>query len=545
MRVLRIFSGLAGALWLSTGLAAAQDFALIYGDVGQISSFRNEQGVTGEDFAAPLRAAGFTVVAPKNRSSANMRAVAGQIAALAADGQVDRLVIVALGPVAGSVQDSWVMSNEASNATSLDIGVTGVSVNALSDVAMLATGPAVILLAPGPKIETLGTGLTPGVQGFNRAGQVSYAVGRADRLSEIMGKLLDPGMSLAELARSAPKGVRLSGFLPKRIGLMGGVAPPPRAEDVETGFWQAVEGLDVVAGYQLYLETFAMGSRRAMARDAIDRLKSEPGRKARRAEEELTLSRDASRSVQRNLDLLGFDPRGIDGIFGPATRAAISAWQRDAGLQDTGYLNGNQLLRLNRQAKARANELEAEDRRRREEEARRDQAYWRDTGRSGDEAGLRAYLERYPEGEFSEVAQERLDEIETARRAETAQQETAAWDEARSADTGAAYKSFLSTYPDSGFSEAARARLRELEEVQRNAGQVASAKAEEKNIAATKVARLLIEQRLAQVGAKPGDVDGKFTRQTRKAIRRFQRHADLPVTGYVSRKTMVRLMGGR
>ena len=43
----------------------------------------------------------------------------------------------------------------------------------------------------------------------------------------------------------------------------------------------------------------------------------------------------------------------------------------------------------------------------------------------------------------------------------------------------------------------------------------------------------------------PGQVDGKFTKKTRKAIRQFQRARRLPVTGYVSRNTMVRLMAGR
>ena len=34
----------------------------------------------------------------------------------------------------------------------------------------------------------------------------------------------------------------------------------------------------------------------------------------------------------------GHDPRGVDGIFGPGTRAALSAWQTAEGLEATGYL---------------------------------------------------------------------------------------------------------------------------------------------------------------------------------------------------------------
>jgi formylglycine-generating enzyme required for sulfatase activity len=32
------------------------------------------------------------------------------------------------------------------------------------------------------------------------------------------------------------------------------------------------------------------------------------------------------------------DPQGVDGIFGPKTREAIRSWQRDVGLESTGYL---------------------------------------------------------------------------------------------------------------------------------------------------------------------------------------------------------------
>ena len=50
--------------------------------------------------------------------------------------------------------------------------------------------------------------------------------------------------------------------------------------------------------------------------------------------------------VQSRLSALGYDPKGIDGRFGPGTRRAISAWQGDNGLAATGYLNADQLARL-------------------------------------------------------------------------------------------------------------------------------------------------------------------------------------------------------
>lgn len=57
------------------------------------------------------------------------------------------------------------------------------------------------------------------------------------------------------------------------------------------------------------------------------------------AEEALRLSRSDRREVQRRLQLAQFDPQLVDGIFGPATRTAITDWQEVAGLPATGYVD--------------------------------------------------------------------------------------------------------------------------------------------------------------------------------------------------------------
>jgi hypothetical protein len=66
-------------------------------------------------------------------------------------------------------------------------------------------------------------------------------------------------------------------------------------------------------------------------------------RDPRDAEAGLSLSRQDRRDVQQRLDLAGFDPGAADGIFGPATRTAITSWQRAEGLRATGYLDASQL----------------------------------------------------------------------------------------------------------------------------------------------------------------------------------------------------------
>ena len=52
--------------------------------------------------------------------------------------------------------------------------------------------------------------------------------------------------------------------------------------------------------------------------------------------------------AQRRLNALGFDTSGIDGRLGPATVAAVQAWQRTQGLPPDGYVNAAVLERLRR-----------------------------------------------------------------------------------------------------------------------------------------------------------------------------------------------------
>ena len=64
------------------------------------------------------------------------------------------------------------------------------------------------------------------------------------------------------------------------------------------------------------------------------------------------------------MTLLDYNTRGIDGIFGRGTRAAISSWQTANSTDVTGFLNTDQITRLDAQAERRAAELEAEAERR-------------------------------------------------------------------------------------------------------------------------------------------------------------------------------------
>lgn len=52
--------------------------------------------------------------------------------------------------------------------------------------------------------------------------------------------------------------------------------------------------------------------------------------------------------LQRRLNALGFDTDGIDGRMGPATRAAVRAWQARSGISADGYISVEVLERLRR-----------------------------------------------------------------------------------------------------------------------------------------------------------------------------------------------------
>ncbi len=69
-------------------------------------------------------------------------------------------------------------------------------------------------------------------------------------------------------------------------------------------------------------------------------------------EEALDLSRAERREIQRRLSLIGYNTRGVDGVFGPATRAAIKLWQIDNELTADGYLSPSSLKLLKSQSQA-------------------------------------------------------------------------------------------------------------------------------------------------------------------------------------------------
>ena len=129
------------------------------------------------------------------------------------------------------------------------------------------------------------------------------------------------------------------------------------------------------------------GSRRPRpARDVVALDPEEPAAAgpspAEVEESSLGLGRSARRLIQRGLAAFGFDPGGVDGVFGARTRSALSRWQASRGAPVTGYLDaaGARALRRAGQeaalaaAEAEARRVEAEARRAAAEARRRAEA---------------------------------------------------------------------------------------------------------------------------------------------------------------------------
>ncbi len=306
----------------------------------------------------------------------------------------------------------------------------------------------------------------------------------------------------------------------------------------EEGYWAAVQDLGTSEAVESYLRRYPRGAFKAEADALLSDIRERPQREAEAAEAALRLDRNTRRAIQRALVLLGYDTRGIDGIFGRGTRNGIRNWQGDNNLFASGYLDRPQLAMLNAQAEDRRAELEEEAQERARLDAAREGTVWRRTERTDTPEAYRSYLERYPDGLYVEDAQRRLRQFERQARREARAEERLLWDEVRQNGSAESYRLYLERYPNGSFVGEAQAALAELE------AQVDTARLTEieNQVLGNPVIRLLAERRLAELGLDPGRVDGQFDENTRRAVRRFQRARDIGVTGYVDQATAVRML---
>ena len=545
--------GLVAALMVWGSVAGAEDRALILAN----ENYRDAADVDGAadllQAAEVLKANGFRVASATDATSAVMRGRLSDLLATLAPG--DRVVIAIAGHFAHAGTESFALGTEATLPDLALAGGVGVSLATVLDIAGQVPGGAVVLLGSEPTRLPLGRGLTQGIGPLDVPQGVTVVQGEATDIADFAGILaVQRGVGLPAMLAQAPD-LTATGFLSEMPFRPEGTATTPTVTPVKPAQTDAERAEEdrilaeakrqgTIAAYEAYLASYPAGRHADLVRTEITRLRADPVVQAKIAEDTLGLNRDQRRAIQRQLSLLGIDPKGVDGVFGPGSRAALRNWQERNTERVTGFLTRDQILRLTAQADRRAAELEAEAAARRAEQERQDRLYWDQTGAAGDEAGLRAYVKRYPDGLFAELAAERLAAIEAARRAEAAAQDRAAWDRARATDTVQGFRAYLAAWPEGAFAAEAQARIEELTDAALGADDRVRAEAAEAALGLNDLARTLIEQRLSALDLRPGEVDGAFDDATRRAIRRFQTVRGLPETGYLDQTSVVGLLAG-
>ena len=530
-------------LWGST--AIADDAALLLGveRYGALDRVTGAAGMVGAEDA--LTGVGFEVQALSNGAATDL---SQRLTAFLEDAEdADRIVVGLAGVFATDGRRTWLLPVDADDPGLFNLG-GAVSLDSVLRVLQAAPGQAVLVIGADSGSADFGPLLRAGLGAIDVPQGVTVVSGRVSDAVDLVADIAVPGADVIATVKGNRR-LEVTGYVPVSLVLVPAdvtpVDPPetpaPSQADAaaENALWDGAQALDTADAYRNYLSRYPEGQYAEQAEALILEISTEPNRADRLAEEGLNLSRDARRDIQRDLTILNFDPRGIDGIFGPGTRSALTNWQQENGFSQTSFLTTEQITRLDAQAARRAAELEAEAERARAEKERQDRAFWAETGAKADEPGYRAYLETFPDGVFAGEATEKLAAIEDAKRQQAAAEDKAAWDVATEANTADAYQTYLTSFPQGAFGAEASARIAALQDPEPSND---AAIAAETALGLDGITLRLIEARLAQIGLEPGEVDGGLDDDSRRAIRNFQGDRDLEVTGFLNEETIVRLL---
>ena len=406
----------------------------------------------------------------------------------------DRVVVHYAGHLTPSAMNLRLVPRDLSrDRTVVRRSMGTVSLDVLYEILAHRPGKSALILAT--PLQDVGQGIARGPHIPNG---LLVMAGPTRKLNQVVvEEFLGDGASAAALQR-AHGDLTIAGYVsdeaflarPEDSGAAdGGSLDRDNDAFAEMSAWRQAAQTGTHASLRDYLKEYPNGM---FAHEAASRLSALGPEVSveEQIEKDLNLTRSQRRQIQENLTLLGFDTRGVDGIFGNGTRRAIASWQRSERFRDSGFLDQVQIRVLANGARDKKAELERQAEAEKIAREREDLDYWRRTGASGDEDDLNAYLERYPDGLFAAQARRLLIEIGASR---------------------------------VGNSNA-------------------EAEAVEAKLGLNSRTRRIVEQRLAALDLDPGPVDGTFDHETRRAIAEFQRRRDLDVTGYLTNQTVGQLI---
>ena len=455
----------------------------------------------------------------------------------------DPLVIYYSGHAMRARGRTYLAPTDFAPANFVDLSLSAVPLDLILDLASVKPGKAVVFLDVAQYRGFEPTGFAePGMADMAALEGVllvsptapGRAIDRSERVHSKFAKLvaeefLNPGANTAATIDALGDKAWVIGSVNGNVTLVEEADPAAQdiSRQIEDAFWNLAESTKRKEDYEAYLQRYPKGAHAGKARTALGLAADAKPDPAAEAEAALKLSRSERRWAQEALTLTGHDPKGIDGIFGPATRGALKSWQEANGHKTTGYLTDGQFRRLGKQGEKAKRELA-------ERLEKEDRQYWQETGRLGTAAGYRAYLARYPEGVNADKAFAGLERL--AAKSEKAEEkaERKAYKAAEKEDTVAAYRGFLKRYPDGNYAPQAKRALKKLDfkrDFKRNA-------AVEQKLGLDRDSRLSLEQRLAYLGFNPGAQDGKFDKNTRAALRDYQSDRGLVRTGFFNRETV-------
>ncbi|MGB3555575.1 MAG: peptidoglycan-binding protein, partial [Jannaschia sp.] len=397
------------AFMSAAGIAAptlAQE-ALILGNEDYDRGADVTRGAAVVDAARALEEAGADVVSGRDVTADRQQ----QLLAAFEDmvGGNDPRLAVLSGRFVSAGSETWFLPVDAQATSLTSLPREAIPLSSVMTMLGGASGPSLLVLGSDGASGDAGMGpfVTAGIGTVAPSRGVTVIRGAPRDVSGFVRDVLTvPGARIADGIGS--RGLTVQGDLAGATFLSDGtsaaapVTAVPSPDDIA---WRLALNGNTIAGYVDYLDRYPRGQHASDAQSRLEALRDTPRSRARAAEDDLALGRDARRAAQRDLTVLGFDTNGVDGIFGAGSRRAITQWQSSVGLPQTGYLDAVQIDRLRTAAAAAApapvapstSTIEAG-----EVEA------WAQTRQVGTANAYTSYLQSYPNGPNAEEARARL-----------------------------------------------------------------------------------------------------------------------------------------